>query len=97
MGRRGVMESRFTRGTFVPAIHVKVLPATDFKGARLKATTEGGSVTKPMRYSYDIPQDQVLEIVHDLMEKLDLRGPFVGGWNGEDFVFVKDIGPKVDR
>ena len=53
------------------SIQIKYLPATDKKGARLKATCEGGSITEAKDYSIESNQ-QALNLAFKLAnEKLD--------------------------
>lgn len=55
------------------AIQIKYLPATDIKGARLKATCEGGSITEAKDYSIESNQ-QALNLAFKLAnQKLDWR------------------------
>lgn len=39
------------------SIQIKYLPATNTKGARLKATCEGGSIVEPCDYSFYLLKD----------------------------------------
>lgn len=75
------------------AIQVKVLPATNTKGTRLKAFVYGGqSLTQGRDYSYEIIVDAA-NVAHALACKLGWTVGFVGGTlpNG-DWVFVAESG-----
>lgn len=55
------------------SIQIKYLPATDTKGARLKATCEGGSLIESRNYSLEV-KDQALNLAFKLAnQKLDWK------------------------
>lgn len=61
------------------AIQVKFLGATDFKGARVKAFTEGGnSLIESYRYESNSYVDQALEVAQNLMTKLGWDNKITG-------------------
>lgn len=61
-----------TRGVIgMKAIQVRFLPATDFKGARIKAFVEGGgSVTVPYQYELSEDEGRVSEVAQELIYKM---------------------------
>ena len=55
------------------SIQIKYLPATDTKGARLKATCEAGSLTESSDYQLEV-KDQALNLAFTLAnQKLDWK------------------------
>lgn len=53
------------------AIEVKYLPATNFKGARVKAFTEGGnSITVPFQYEISNDEARAEDVAQELLYRL---------------------------
>ena len=53
------------------AIEVKYLPATTFKGARVKAFTEGGnSITVPFQYEISDDEARAEDVAQELLYRL---------------------------
>jgi hypothetical protein len=66
------------RSETVKAIVTYYLPATDFKGSRIKAKAEGQSITKG--YPHHMNSDDAHRwIAQELANKLGWRGRWIGG------------------
>ena len=80
------------------AIETKYLPATNTKGARIKATSWAGSITLP--YDYSLNNDQMhAKAAMALVKKLEWGGTWLQGGNASatGYVFVEDwLGNRVD-
>lgn len=59
------------------AIQIKYLPATNTKGARLKAFTDAGSITESRQYDLNA-DEQALELAHKYIKKQDWAGSVTG-------------------
>jgi len=73
------------------AIETKFLPATNTKGARVKATAWAGSITLP--YDYALNTDDMHRAAAEaLAVKLNWKGDWLQGGNAkaDGYVFVKD-------
>jgi hypothetical protein len=68
-------------------INVKYLSATNTKGARIKASCEGGSVTISRSYSDNVEADY-MAAAKALKDKLGWAGDMVGGHTKDGMVFV---------
>ena len=76
--------------TFITqAIATKYLPATNNRGARIKATAWGGSATVPYDYELEVP-DAHRVAADALIAKLGWKGTYAQGGNveGTGYYFV---------
>ena len=75
------------------SIQVKYLPATNTKGARLKATCEAGSLIESREYSLEV-KDQALGLAYKLAnQKLDwnVKAFSQGHFNGCDYFNIVEF------
>ena len=75
------------------AIQIRFLPATDFRGARMKAWTEGGnSITLPFQYELSYDQLRALYMAQELINKMKWNVRISGSGqlpNGDWVVTIK--------
>lgn len=69
------------------AIQTKFLSATNYKGARIKATAEAGSIIIDYDYSLDCEDAHKLA-AQALIKKFNWGGDIVGGSLAGGYVFV---------
>lgn len=83
------MRIKFVGGA---TIHVKVLPITDSKGKRLKASLGNNLNKQPcmtMGWNYELDFRKNLEFAaKKFAEKLKWEGNMVGSWIGDNALFV---------
>jgi hypothetical protein len=78
------------------SIQIKYLPATNSRGARLKATCEGGSISESRNYQLEV-KDQALGLAFKLAnQKLDWKVKTFcrGHFNGCDYFNIVDFVKK---
>ena len=70
------------------AISTKYLGATDYRGSRIKATCEGGSVTVPYPYEARMGAEAHAVAALALCEKMGWAGTLIAGGTQTGYVFV---------
>ena len=80
------------------AIQIRYLPATDFKGERLKAWTDAGSVTIPLQYDINSEEARALLLAKEYILMMNWDNLQVNGIGQlPDGDWCATLGEKNDK